>query len=228
MPSSAPAITEFTFDKGLPDPDALTQAWVPAIEQASFNHITDDRFKAFLVAAIRLGANSRRLEGVNVLNLVEKAGYSRSTFFRLFESHTNFLLTGYHLTCSLSIEVYRDLLKCKEMSIEEFAQFTTDVFYGANCTVPNEISQMLWQAHGVSHKAFHPHLPKVSKIILEYLKSNPATSELDVDQEELDGIIHTLDWDMLQARIDLGEVFPTLQQHKRLKRILYGYLVSLA
>ena len=42
---------------------------------------------------------------------------------------------------------------------------------------------------------------------MEYLNSNPATSELDVDQEELDGIIHTLDWDMLQARIDPKEVF---------------------
>jgi len=128
MPSSTPAITEFTFDKGIPDPYALTQAWVPAIEQASFNHITDDRFKAFLVAAIRLGANSRRSEGVNVMNLVEKAGYSRSTFFRLFENYTSFLLKGYQLTCSLSIEVYGDLLKGKEMSIEEFAKFTTDVF----------------------------------------------------------------------------------------------------
>jgi len=60
------------------------------------------------------------------------------------------------------------------MSMEELAKFTTDFFYGANCIVLNEISQMLWQAHGVSHKEFRPHLPKVSEIIMEYLQSNPS------------------------------------------------------
>jgi hypothetical protein len=221
------AIVEFDFQDGLVDADALVAAWMPAIEAAARAHVADDRFQSFVIAALRLGAATGGLKGINVMNVVEKAGYSRATFFRMFEGHTSFLLKCYQLVCALSIDVYRDLLDGREMSIDAFCQFTANVFYGANCTVPNEISRMLWREHGLSHRAFHPHLPRISEVMAAYLSANPATAELEVDARALDGVIHTLDWDMLRARVDPGESFPTLDQYWRMRRMLQGYLQTL-
>src|SRR5210317_425782 len=95
------AITDFDFHAATADPDSLIQAWMPEIEEAAQQYVPDDRFIAFLVAALRLGARSKSLKGLNLMRLVEVAGYSRSTFFRLFEGHTGFLLNGYQLTCQL-------------------------------------------------------------------------------------------------------------------------------
>lgn len=75
------SILEFNFEADPADSDALIQAWMPEIEAAAAEYVPDDRFMAFLVAALRLGARSRSLKGLNVLKIVEKAGYSRSTFF---------------------------------------------------------------------------------------------------------------------------------------------------
>ncbi|MCR9110736.1 MAG: hypothetical protein NXH94_17795 [Rhodobacteraceae bacterium] len=228
LDEKAQAIVEFDVEDILVDHGQLIAAWMPAIESVARHHVSDDRFQAFMIAALRLGAASGGLRGVNVVNIVEKAGYSRATFFRMFEGHTSFMLKGYQLVCVLSLEVYRELLESREMSIEEFCRFTCNVFYGAICTWPNELIQMLWQEHGASQREFHPHLPQLAKIMESYLKVNPATAHLKVEIDDLEGVIQTLDWDILRAKTDPAEEFPTIKQYWRLRRILQGYLQTLA
>ncbi|MCV2874820.1 hypothetical protein OE810_00990 [Rhodobacteraceae bacterium XHP0102] len=221
------AITDFDFDKHSADPDALISAWVPEIEEAAHQYVPDDKFIAFLVAALRLGARSKSLEGLNVMRLIEKAGYSRSTFFRLFEGHTSFLLKGYQLTCQLSTQVYAKHLADQPRSLNEFCTFTADVFYGANCTIPHEILQMLWKEHNLTHQEFHPHLDGLTSIIADFLAKNAQTKDLSIDRAELSGVIQSLDLDILTARLEDNPDWGTPLYYKKLRRLLHGYLLTL-
>jgi hypothetical protein len=67
------SITGFDFHEAPADPDALIRAWMPEIEQAAHQYVPDDKFIAFWVAALRLGARSKSLEGLNLMRLVEVA-----------------------------------------------------------------------------------------------------------------------------------------------------------
>lgn len=221
-----PAITKFDFAAQPADPGELAQVWMPEIEQAAAIHVPDDRFIAFLVAALRLGARSKSLKGFNLMDVVEKAGYSRSTFFRLFEGYTGFLFKGYQLTCLLSTKVYAKHLAQQQLSLDEFCTFTTDVFFGANCTIPNEILQMLWREHYTTHSAFHPHVAELAPVIHRYLAQNPQTQHLQIDLEELDGVLKDLDLAILNARLEDSALWGTPFYYKKLKKMLKGYLAA--
>ena len=220
------AITHFDFATQPADPDLLVQAWMPAIEQAALLHVPDDRFFAFLTAALRLGARSKTLSDFNMMDVIEKAGYSRSTFFRLFEGYTGFLFKGYQLTCLLSTKVYATHLEEQQLSLDAFCQFTVDVFFGANCTIPGEIVQMLWREHYVAQAEFHPHVAGLAPLIQSYLAQNPQTKHLCIDVEELEGVLYSLDLAILTARLEGDARWGTPFYYKKLKKMLKGYLLS--
>ena len=224
--SMSHSITSFDFHEAPADPDALIRAWMPEIEQAAYEHVPDDKFIAFLVAALRLGARSKSLDGLNLMRLVEAAGYSRSTFFRLFEGYTGFLLKGYQLSCQLSHNVYAKHLGDKPRTLDEFCTFTADVFFGANCTIPQEIIQMLWHEHGKTQEEFHPHLTGLAPIMRDYLQANPATSHLNIDLDELAGVVKNLDLVILNARLENDEKWGTPFYYKKLRKMLKGYLIT--
>lgn len=220
------AITDFDFSTQPADQDALIKAWVPEIEATAADHVPDERFVAFLTAALRLGARSRSLEGFNLMQIVEKAGYSRSTFFRMFEGYTAFLFKGYKLSCSLTTQVYARHLVSQERTLDEFCTFTTDVFFGANCTIPNEIVQMLWREHKMSHLEFHSHLSELAPIMARYLAQNPQTRHLEIDIDEFDGVIKLFDLDILTARLEGNPLWGTPHYYNKLRKMLRVYLIA--
>ena len=220
------AITRFDFETQPADSDALIAAWMPEIESAAATHVPDDRFLAFLTAALRLGARSKSLKGFNMMEVVEKAGYSRSTFFRLFEGYTGFLFKGYQLTCLLSTKVYAMHLNEQQLTLDEFCKFTADVFYGANCTIPHEILQMLWREHDVTHQEFHPHVVGLAPVMRDYLACNPDTQHLQIEVDELEGVLNNLDLVILNARLEDNERWGTPFYYKKLRKMLKGYFVT--
>ena len=173
MALSLAQISEFNFESTIPDIDTHIQMWLPEVEKAARSFVANDRYQAFFLAALRMAASTKSLKGFSVPNLAKKAGYSRSTFFRLFEGYSGFLIQGYQLTCLLSVKVYEDQLRNRPMTLEAFSKFTADIFYSANCTVPNEVCTMLWKEHGKSHAEFHPHLSLIGPIVTDYLQKTP-------------------------------------------------------
>ena len=220
------AITNFDFETQPADADALIAAWLPEIESAALTHVPDDRFVAFLTAALRLGAHSKSLKDFNMMEVVERAGYSRSTFFRLFEGYTGFLLKGYQLTCLLSTKVYETHLKEQQLTLDAFCKFTADVLFGANCTIPNEILQMLWREHDLTHQEFHPHVVGLAPIVQNYLSRNPDTQHLQIEVDELKGVLNSLDLVILNARLEDNELWGTPSYYKKLRKMLKGYLIA--
>lgn len=221
-------ITDFSFENGLPDPDELTRAWLPEIEKAASAHVAESKLQIFFIAALRVGAKSRGLANFNLKEVIELSGYSKSTFFRIFEGHTAFMYEAYLLTAKLSFKVFEKHLVTRERSLEDVARFTTEMFYGANCTVPSEFTELLWEEHGGLHSEFHPHLVELPPILLRYLRNNGPTQHLNISEAELLGVIQTLDWDMLNARIDPSKTFPSVEQYDRLRKMFYGMLVASA
>lgn len=219
-------ILNFDFATTPADPDRLIQAWMPEIEQAALTHVPDDRFIAFLTAALRVGARSKSLKSFKLMEIIDKAGYSRSTFFRMFEGQTQFLLKGYQLTCLLSTKVYAKHLYSHARSLDNFCTFTADVFFGANCTIPHEIIQMLWREHDLTHSAFHPHLDELAPIMRTYLSQNPQTQHLKIDTEELDEVLKSFDLTILNARLEDNARWGTPLYYKKLKKMLRGYLIA--
>ncbi|THD71181.1 hypothetical protein E7681_18380 [Thalassobius vesicularis] len=221
-----PAIIDFDFASQNYTSDQLIEVWMPEIEAVAATHVPDDRFVSFLVAAMRLIARSKSLKGFNLMDLVQKAGYSRSTFFRLFEGYTGFLLKGYQMTCLLSVKVYKKYLSEQELDLDDFCKYTADVFFGANCTIPNEIIQMLYKENNLAHKEFHPHLPEIASIIEEYFSQNQKTQNYKVDQQELVGVLTSLDLVILNARLDDDPLWGTSFYYNKLKKILKGYFLA--
>lgn len=217
-------ITDFTISEGIPEMDHLIQAWLPEIEIAARDYVPNDRIQAFFLAALRLGAKSKSLEGFNLFAVIERSGYSRSTFFRLFEGYTGFLLNGYKLTCSLSIRVFAKHLSERAMTLDEFIAFSSDILYGANCTVPNEVTRALWQEAKQEHLVFHAHIKEVARVMHEYLKWNQATAHLAIEEDDILEFIRIIDWELLQARVDNSPHFPSVPHYWRLRRMLTGYL----
>jgi hypothetical protein len=66
-----------------------------------------------------------------------------------------------------------------------------DVTYGALCSVPPEIVQVLWRENAISHRKFHPHLSELTSVIFSYLTQNAQTKHLKIDVDELDGVLRT-------------------------------------
>ena len=136
------------------------------------------------------------------------------------------MLKGYQLTCQLSTQVYAKRLADQPRSLDEFCSFTADVFYGANCTIPNEIVKMLWKEHAKSYEEFHPHLAGLAPIMRDYLLGNSETANLDIDISELAGVIKSLDLDILTARLDDDPQWGTPQYYNKLRKMLLGYLLT--
>ena len=220
------AIINFDFQTQAADQDALIAAWMPEIEAAALTHLPDNRFVAFLTAAMRLAAHSKSFQGLSVNKLAETAGYSRSTFFRLFEGRTRSLLKTYQLSCLLSTKVYEKHLAVQELGLDEFCTFTTDVFYGATCTIPHAILQMLWREHNLTHQQLHPHLTGLAPIVRDYLAQNPQTQHLQIDADELGGVLSNLDLVILNARLEDDDRWATPFYYKKLRKMLKGYLLA--
>lgn len=218
------AITDFDFAAEPADADCLITVWLPEIELVIATFEPDDRSSAFLTAGLRMGARSKTLKNFNLMAVVEKAGYSRSTFFRLFDGYTGFLLKCYQLSCFLVTKVYARHLVQQQFSLEEFCKFTMDVFYGGACTVSHEILQTLWRENNLSHAEFHPYLADLAPLIQSYLNLNPQTQHLQVDVEELEGVLKSLDLDMLNARLEDNAQWGTPFYYKKLTKMLLGYL----
>jgi len=218
------AITNFDFETQRADPDNLINVWIPEIEAAAEVYVKDDRFLAFLLAGLRLGGRFKTVKGLRLTDIVKTAGYSRSTFFRIFGGRPRFLCKGYQLTCLLWVKVYAKYLNQQELNLDDFCKFTMDVFYGASCSVPNEVLLAVWREHNGTHSTFHPHLAELATVIHSYLGQNRETQHLKIDTTELDAVLRSLDLIVVNARLEDSDLWRTPLYYNTLSKMLKGYL----
>lgn len=222
------SVTDLCLDRHFPTQGDLINAFLPEIEEAAKAHVPEDHFLAFFYASLRIAAKAENFTGLNLKALVYHTGYSRSTFYRLFDGYSAFMMNVYQLTRLLGVKVYAKHLTAREMTLEEFADFSANLMYSANAALPPDLCKMLWDGREVDHLEFHPHLPEAASVITTYLNTNPQTSHMTVRQEDIFELLRMLDWDMLQAFATADPKCPSQPHYRHIKRLFRGYLFQLA
>lgn len=213
----------FNVEDVLSEPDLLTSIWADEIAKAATQHIADNRWEAFALSGIQQYANASSLAEVKIANLVKQAGYSKSTFFRIFDNLTKYQLRLYQLVSQLSVEVYGQRLFAKARSPLEFADFTINLFYSADCTIPNDWVATLWNKYGhLGHDKFQPQLPDISKKIVEYAQQHRSLGYADVSLSDVHAVICLYEREVLESRLEPQPSFPSAEQSLRWKRMLFG------
>ena len=145
----------------------------------------------------------------------------------MFEGYTGFLLKGYQLSAQLTNDVYKKHLIGQTRDLDTFCKFTADVFYGVNCTIPTEIMQFLWAEHALTLQEFHPHLPELAEIMVDYLAQNEPTKHLSLDLDELRDVIYGFDLIMLTAQTTHDPKWGTPAAYRKLLKMFRGYFSTL-
>jgi len=221
-------ITDLNLDTAFPSQRELIDAWLPEIQEAAKLHAPQDHFLAFFYVSLAFVAKNEGISGLNLKSLVYHSGYSKSSFYRLFDGYSSFLMDVYQTTRLLGVKVYLKHLKARPMDLETFITFSANVLYSANAALPGDLSKLLWEGRSIDHIEFHPHLSEAAQGIADYLNSNPQTSHMGILQEDMFELLRTLDWDMLQAFIKEDPSCPSQAHYRHLRRLFRGYLLQLA
>jgi AraC-like DNA-binding protein len=217
----------FDVEDVLSDPDLVTSLWADEVAKAASERIADNRWEAFALAGIRQYAHAETLAEVKIANIVKQAGYSRSTFFRIFDNLTKYQLRLYQLVSQLSVDVYAERLFAKPRSPQEFARFTVNLFYSADCTIPNDWVAMLWKKYGhLGHDSFHPQLPDISRIITQYTQKHRALGYAQLTMSDVHSVVCLYEREVLESRLGPRPSFPSAAQSLRWKRMLFGLVAD--
>lgn len=210
----------------MPSWESLIDAWLPAIEKKSSSEITNITERTFFNAMVWLAVSNPKIAKFSLNALSHKSGYSVSTFYRIAPGYVDFVYRSYQECARLTFLIYADHLHNRALTLQEFADFSTNFLYGAHASIPNGIVRMLWNKKGTSHAEFHDHLPMLADVMLNYLSTNGATRTISFSRDELLEAIQTLDRDILESRLDDAKEFPNSLQYKRINAMFAGFLLS--
>ncbi|NHQ75907.1 hypothetical protein HAT86_15765 [Roseovarius gahaiensis] len=217
----------FDVEDLLSETDLLTSVWADEIAKAATQHIADNRWEAFALAGIRQYANATSLAEVKIANIAKQAGYSKSTFFRIFDNLTKYQLRLYQLVSQLSVEVYGQRLFAKPRSPLEFAHFTINLFYSADLTIPNDWVAMLWGKYGhLGHDKFHPQLPDIARKITQYTQKHRSLGYANLSVSDVHAVVCLYEREVLESRLGSQPSFPSPAQSLRWKRMLFGLVAD--
>ncbi|WP_157132291.1 hypothetical protein [Roseobacter sp. AzwK-3b] len=217
----------FDIEDFLSEPELLTSLWADEVAKAASEHIADNRWEAFALAGIRQYAHANSLAEVKIANIVKQAGYSRSTFFRIFDNLTKYQLRLYQLVSQLSVDVYKQRVFAKPRSPLDFANFTINLFYSADCTIPNDWVAMLWKKYGhLGHESFHPQLADISRIITQFTQKHRALGYAELTVSDVHPVVCLYEREVLESRLGPQPSFPSAEQSLRWKRMLFGLVAD--
>jgi AraC-like DNA-binding protein len=217
----------FDVEPVMSQTDLVTRVWADEIAKAASEHIADSRWEAFALAGIQQYANASSLSEVKIANLVKQAGYSQSTFFRLFDNLTKYQLRLYQLVSQLSAEVYAQKLFAKPRPPLEFAEFTINLFYSADCTIPNDWVATLWRKYGhLGHESFHPQMMHISRTMARYIEQHKALGYNELAVSEVHAVVCLYERELLESRLGATPSFPQVRQARRWKDMLFGFVAD--
>lgn len=214
----------FNICERLHDTEAITRIWVEEIDRVMAGSRLDFRFETFLRAGIRIYASAMGRR-VSMREIYETAGYSKSTFHRIFDSFPRYQLKLYQFLCQSAIEVYRQKLNEKARTPEEFCSFTKNIVYSSHVTVPSGLLRRIYNLNApISPTEFHPHVDVMAEVMFDYMRKHQALGYRRVSFQSLRQLIRTLDYDILASKLDQPTSFPSVEQAERLERLLFAYI----
>lgn len=214
-----------TAENQIDNPKLLQAFWVDRIEEVLPRFVPDGMRQSFILALLRLYLKARSHRTVTVEKLTKKSGYSKSTFFRKFNTFTRFQFDVYQLLGRVLVHIYTEELLKRTMGPWEFSEFTVNFFYSASCSLPSEQVDVLWEKYGLQDiHTFHPHLAILPAVIDKYCKMHADLGYGNVSQEELQEIIRVFDSDMLGRHLRQNDSKLSAAHCRSWKMMLYGFV----
>lgn len=206
-------------------PDEVTKLWIKEIENALDHRKMDFRYETFLRAGMKIYSVAQDLKAVSVRDVYETAGYSKSTFHRIFDTFPRYQLKLYQSLCDLAIDVYERHLSVKRRSPEEFCRFSLNVIYSSHLTVPSAFLANVYHINApITPQDFHPHVSRMAEVMHSYMRENSSEGFRRVNFSGFREVIRTLDYDILFSKIEQPATFPSVEQADRLERLLLAYV----
>lgn len=207
------------------DQKLLQEFWINQIEEVLPRFVACDMRQSFVFALLRLYLKARSSRNVTVDKLTKTSGYSKSTFFRKFNTLSRFQYDVYQLLGRILVHIYTEALLKKAMDPWEFSEFTINFFYTAHCSVPSEQVDMLWEKYGSRDiHAFHPHISLVPQVISQYITTHKDLGYGNISQDELNEIVRVFDSDLLGRHLQNNDSKLSAAHCRSWKMMLYGFV----
>lgn len=209
----------------LDEAEIVADVWLDEIESRISSLHLDFVKETFL----RAGLRAYRLTYGKKFSAKEvyiKAGYSKSTFHRMFDTFPAYQLKIYHFIADMAVDIYADCLERKERTPEEFCRFTRDCIYSSHLAAPKSIVADVYRINSpITPERFHPYVPKTSEVMYEYIRQRRDLGYGEFSKDGLTEVIRTLDYDILFSKVNDCGVFPNIEQANRLERMLLAYII---
>lgn len=214
------ALNEFdvSFDR-----EAIEATWLEIVDRRISDIANCPKDEVFIRAALILYSRSRVVR-LTVDKIVKKAGFSRSSFFRM-HSFPEFQLKLYRKLCRLAILEYQDLINKKPLSPTEFAELTLSVLYSSHVAIRDHVFEQLVSSHqGCGFDEFNTEVAFVSDVIVAYCNKYSHLGYRRLSRSQVESTIRLFDFDIFQSRTSKTGDFPNAEQAFRLYLMFLGLI----
>lgn len=225
MNRSSLSLDDIDLGEHLSDPELLMNTWTAELEEAIKRRKYNIATEAFSIAAIRLYRDRNYQEkrpGVKDISSV--SGYSRSTFFRNFETLAGFQLWLYNQLGELVLEVLQQKTSGCKLPPDDYCALCAKIIYSSHAAVPERAFRELLLAHrNLDHEQINRYIDKGAATIHAYIVRNQELGYAQRSLAEVREVVRLLDFDIFYRRKNAPEHFPSLEQAKRLSNMLLGF-----
>lgn len=203
----------------------IQEAWRQIVERRLSAIVPEGRSETFIRSAILFYARSPSIVRVTADAIIAKAGFSRSTFFRVFGSFNEFQIKMYQYLCEIAAAEYLDLIKQRSLNPAQLADLTLSVIYSSNIAIPNaHFLNMVRGAPELKFSDFNKSTQRLSVGLHDYIIKHKHLGYAEFDVIELHALLETLDFDIFNQRVSNDRVFPSAEQAKRLRKMFLGFI----
>ncbi|MCL7407348.1 hypothetical protein MWN63_15320 [Paradonghicola geojensis] len=216
-------VFDLSSDDFMIDRREIEKLWVETLLRRISKNPNRDKFWVFLQAALYLYSKSPT-KRLHVSEIIEKSGYSRSSFFRI-NSFSEFQLRAYRRLGILVVQEFEDFVSNRLLSPVEFADAALSIIYSSHIAIRNEIFNKLVQAHeGLTPVEFNPSVDFFAEIVQKYCNENSYLGYRRITAKEASKCVRLLDYDIFTERTLRGNVFPSKEQAVRLHAMFLGFI----
>lgn len=207
------------------NPESIARNILKDIEISAATEVSGNAKRAFLAAALRSATKPQSTHGLHLKNIINASGYSRATFFRVFESNNAFRAECYMVFSALAVSTLERHLKGKERTAEDFAIFASSAISGIYHSLIKPFhGQIEGTTDAIGKSA--PDVPHhLSHVISDYLRTNPRTRHLQISKTEIRICLRAIEIELLGPP---HEWQPETQarSHRAITKAIYGLILA--
>ena len=211
---------EIIFDEA-----KIQEVWRQIVEQRLSAVVPESKSETFIRSAILFYTRSPMAVRVTADVIIAKAGFSRSSFFRIFKSFGDFQVKMYRYLCNIAALEYLSIINRMQLNPTQLADITLSVIYSSNIAIPNShFVNMVRSAPELKYTEFNQSTPILAAGLYDYMEKHKHLGYACVDLSEIQALLDTLDFDIFNQRVSPEKTFPSAVQARRLRKLFFGFI----